>query len=58
LFKNGVSDSFKYSDEKIFSKTSFDDFSYFVYVPTKDEKVPLIPYINYKKFPPPSIVDD
>ena len=42
------------SSKEIFSKTKIDYFSEMFHVPIKNEKIPFLNYITYKRLPPPA----
>ena len=54
FFENNISFPIYSSNKEIFSKTKVSYFSEIVHVPTKDEKIPFLNYINYKRLPPPA----
>ena len=40
-------------EKEVFSQTKIEYFSSIYHIPTKNEKVPILSYINYKRLPPP-----
>jgi hypothetical protein len=60
LFYKLLKDSIKYDlykdEQEIFSSTTIKDFSLLYHIPTSQEHIDTISYINYKRLaPPPSL---
>jgi len=52
--KNYLQNSLKKEKEECFSSITVTEFSKMFHIPTKDEKIPTLSYINYKRLPPPA----